>query len=189
MTRQVLAVIVGAIVAASCDGAGNGSSSTEGSRARLEDALIARADVPSGWSRFEPRQESSGGFDVCGINAPTTPEPTGEAAVAWAQDPVEGPILGERIEVYSKGGAAETLQIYRGRPLPCEWTQYGMRWRATAEPSIDLGDDSWVFLIEGLAGRGSYNYEVLRRRDDVLVLFVLNVHEPDRELLEELVSR
>lgn len=189
MARHVLAVIVGTLIAAGCNGAGDGSSSTEPSRARLEDALIAGDDLPGDWSRYEPQQESSGGPGPCGTKLPSVAEPTVQAATAWAQDPVDGPIFGERIEAYSDGRASERLELRKDLPLPCEWEESGVRWRATVEPPIDLGDDSGLYLIESLTGRKGYNYEVALRRGDVLVLFVLNTREPDRELLEELVRR
>jgi hypothetical protein len=171
---------------AACDG-GRGDEAGS-SKHPLQRALISAEDLPGKWSRYRP-DETSGGPGICGVTPPATPEPLAEAATAWAGDPIEGPIFGERIELYANGDAARRLSNSWRLPLPCEWFEDGTTWRATFDPAIQLGDDNRVILIENIGDDATYNYDVALRRGDALVRFVLNVRQPDRPLLEELVRR
>jgi hypothetical protein len=52
-----------------------------------------------------------------------------------------------------------------------------------------VGDDSVLRLVTNLDRSDSYNYEVAVRSGDMLVNAVLNVRQPNRALLDDLIQR
>jgi hypothetical protein len=167
-------------------GAEDAEHSNRNSSDALSRALVSGHDLPGQWNRFRPRGSTK--HRECGLKHPQTPKPRSQASTAWIQDPKDGPVFGERIEVYAKGKADIRLQRSKTLPLPCEWDEFKTRWRATAEPPINLGNDNWVYVIETLTGTKGFTYEIKLRRGDTLVSFALGVRQPQRDLLEELVS-
>src|ERR1700704_3145170 len=135
-----LAVVVLGCAAFRVDDARHGRSSDALSR-----ALVSGPELPGHWARFRPRATR---FDACGLKPPRTPNPKEQSSTAWAQNPTDGPLFGERIELYSKGKASVRLRELKTLPLPCEWDEFKTHWHASAEPPIGLGDDNWVYVIE-----------------------------------------
>lgn len=154
---------------------GSGTSSTDTSRV-TEDALVSAREMPSPWRPFTPpKPRSTNG--VCNrsrIGAPQS-RPLVQRSRAWAQPGPDGPIFGERIEVYvSADDAAAHLRWASEVHLPCDWIDNGS-WQATLEPALGLGDAGFVYLIRGRYPTSpTFNYEAELQRGRSLVLFVMN---------------
>lgn len=100
-----------------------------------------------------------------------------------------GPIFGEQIDLYSVVDAKALVARRRALPLPCSWTDAGIRWQAKPEPRFRLGDDDFMYLLRRLTGDFPYNYEVSVRRGGYVLTFVLNSHRPNLLLAKTLVGR
>ena len=153
----------------------------------LESRLVRASDLPGQWRSFDAR--GGGGGSFCGEITPSSPEPRRSASTAFAVDPDDGPIFGERLEVYEQGEATDVLEASRDLELPCEWTEDGgARWRMTRETPPTVGDGGRVFLITSLDRPDSFNYEVATRSGDELLLVVVNQRTADRALVDQLVE-
>ena len=160
---------------------------------QLTKATVRATDLPPPPWKLYPAPPPSDPARICGRDAAVfgifVPGAIEAARAAWARDPTDGPIFGERIERYQKGMAAKWLaQTAQGLPS-CEWTEAGNRWRASVEAPPTVGVEGRVTLITNLDRPDSYNYEVAIRSGDILLRVALNVRQPDRPLLDDLLER
>jgi len=182
--RWLLIVLL--VPASACTG-------THRSTSQLAKATVRASDLPPpAWKAFaapppsDPARICGRDVAVFGIFVPGAIE---AARTAWARDPTNGPIFGERIERYQKGMATKWLaQTAQGSPS-CEWTEAGTHWRASVEAPPTVGIEGRITLITNLDRPDSYNYEVAVRSGDVLLRAALNVRRPDRPLLDDLLKR
>lgn len=172
---------------------GSACSGAHRSTSRLAEATVRATDLPPpAWKPY-PAAPPSDPARICGRDVAVfgifVPAPIDAARAAWARDPANGPIFGERIERYQKGMATRWLaHTAQGSPS-CDWTESGTHWRASVEAPPALGIESRVTLITNLDRPDSYNYEVAVRSGDVLLRAVLNVRKSDRPLLDDLLKR
>lgn len=188
----IASIIVMTGVAVACGGSGQ-PPATSGAPARgISAALVTAAEMRPPWRRYTPPAAHGGGPGVCnpGVRGPAL-KPIATESTAWAEDPADGPIFGERIELYSSAKqAVERVQRPAALPLPCEWNEDGTRWRATREPSIGLGDGGFAYLITSLdTSRPGFNYEIGIRRGRAVLLVVVNTRQPAAPLVQHLVQR
>lgn len=147
--------------------------------------LVRASDLPGEWEPFEAPESQAVGF--CGRTA-SGPEPKRSKAVAFAVDHDDGPIFGERIEMYDGDDVGEAPRQWAELRLPCEWSESGSRWRMTREDPPSHGDDGRVFLIVSLDRPDSFNYQVAMRPGSDLIFFVVNQRTADRALVDSLAE-
>jgi hypothetical protein len=162
-----------------------GACGTAESMPAVELGLVSADELPGDWTAFGAQ---SGEGPLCGVMLPDTDVPLKSASVAMAIDPMDGPIFGQRIERYRDADAARAA-LRSDVQLPCEFTSTsGSRWRMERLDPPTVASSGRVFLITSLDRPDSYNYEVAIASGDVVVLAVLNVRQPARELLDELIE-
>ncbi len=199
--REWLATLAVLLVIAAATGGCNSTSATVSAPPvatalprdpTLAPGVLTAADLPSGdWQPYTPAPNGPGRGRICGIAIdPTRPEPTAEAAGAWATDPTNGPIVGERIERYRAGDASLALTAERlTSTFPCEFDDQSSHWRDSAVSLQPVGDDTWAYVIESVTGVKGFTYEAIVRRGDDLIKFVLSVRSPNVSLLQDVVDR
>ncbi len=153
----------------------------------LSAGLVRAADLPGEWTPFTsgPRPKS----DLCGeALAESKPLPVDSASTAWAVDPDDGPILGERIERFADAGAALSV-LFEQLVVPCDFESAdGSRWR-TERLSPPAGVDSGrVFLVTSRDRPDSFNYEAAVIDGPVAILVSLNSRTENRDLLDEILA-
>lgn len=158
----------------------------------LTAALLDQATLPNTqrWSRYAiPKRARRG---LCGQPLRRGPNRQ-EASIAWAQDPRTGPILGERLEVFSAVADGRlVMRSAREMVAHCHREVRGgstFVFRGQAFPR--LGDEALAFRIDGRTREGlrAVTYEVLVARARVLAAFSLATLRPDPPLLQDLVAR
>jgi hypothetical protein len=142
-----------------------GSSHT---RPPLDAGLVDSADLPGTWDSFEPQSDGPR-HDPCGRPVPDHPAALESAAVAWAVDPSDGPIFGERIARYEDADQAMSV-LYSDTALPCDFeSPSGARWHAEWLDDPAVGDLGRVYLVTSRDGPDSFNYEVAIVSGDTVV--------------------
>ena len=178
VSRRLHAPTLAAAVLLSACGGKSGTGS-------ITAALVTGEDLPGDWEFFKVSPPTELGKDLCG--QPSTPfEPSIEASTAWAIDPDDGPIFGERIGQLESGDDAEAV-VTHALDVPCTLTRSdGSRWRTEQLEPLTLGDASRIYLTTSLDRPDSFNYHVAIASDGIVLLEVLNTRTPNRDLLDEL---
>lgn len=177
----ILLVVVS--LGSACDGSKDAGPKADA--AAIKRSLVQEAELPRpDWTSFRVSSNAPK-VNLCGKTV-DVPEPIRKTAIAWIRDPNDGPIFGERIEVYKAGDAEKRLGASKLPKDSCDWSRDGANWRSTFEKPLDLGDDSRLTLITSRDRPDSFNYEMAVRSGDVLVLTVLNIRAENRELADQL---
>jgi hypothetical protein len=154
----------------------------------LASRLVSQEDLPGAWVPYSSAN-SAPTTDLCGRPRSADPVPIETQRAAFAIDPVEGPIYGERIERYGSPAEAERrVQLASDLPLPCDQDGEEGRWRTTADTPIRLGADAHLYLTRKPDDTGSFNYTGVFRDGSVVISFVVNTYSSDRPRLERLMT-
>jgi hypothetical protein len=165
----------------------NGCGSSPANR-DLASRLVSQEDLPGTWVPYSPAK-SAPTTDLCGRPWSADPVPIETRRVAFAIDPTEGPIYGERIDRYvSKAEAERRVQLAADLPLPCDQDGEEGRWRTTVDTPLRLGADAHLFLTRKPDDTGSFNHTGLFRDGAVVISFVVNTYSLDRPTLERLMT-
>lgn len=117
------------------------------------------------------------------------PVPIETQRAAFAIDPVEGPIYGERIEQFrSTSDAQRRVQLGTDLPLPCDQDGSEGSWRTTLDTPLHFGDEAYLYVTRKPDGTGSFNYTGLFRDGTVVISFVVNTYSSDRPTLDRLMT-
>ncbi len=110
------------------------------------------------------------------------------ASTAWAVDPDNGPIVGERIERFADPGAALSV-LDEQLVVPCDFESAdGSGWH-TERLSPPAGVDSGrVFLVTSRDRPDSFNYQAAVIDGSVAMLVSLNSRTENRDLLDEILA-
>jgi hypothetical protein len=165
--------------------AGCGSGNVTGP---LSAGLLHVSDLTGKWTSFTPAR-SRPKVNMCGEPfAASAPLPVDTASVAWAVDPNNGPIIGERIERFANSNAAISV-LDKQLGVPCDYTSAdGSRWHTERLSPPTSADGSRMFLVTSRDRPDSFTYQAAVINGPVAILLVLNSRTANRHLLDDVLA-